>query len=125
MFILAVDDDKEDLEIFKEAVEEVDATIRSVELHNGQDVLDYLQREGERPDYIFLDINMPIMNGLDCLREIRQMRNLEDVPVVILSTSSNRTDIKACLSYGATFLSKPASFRQLVNDLKKILLSKN
>ncbi len=70
------------------------------------------------PDYIFLDLNMPGMNGKQCLVEIKNRPHLKDVPVIIFSTSSRPQDIRETEQMGATaFITKPSSIRSLANIL--------
>lgn len=116
---LLVDDDLDDHEIFLLAIESIDQPIDFVSATNGFEALDKLTlKTGFVPDYIFLDLNMPRMNGRQCLREIKQQPHLEHVPVVIYSTSSAPADVEATLGMGATaFIQKPSS----VADLAKAL----
>lgn len=70
------------------------------------------------PDYIFLDLNMPGMNGKQCLAEIKNRPHLKDVPVVIFSTSSRPQDIRETEQMGAmAFITKPSSIRSLSSIL--------
>jgi CheY-like chemotaxis protein len=115
-----VDDDPDDVDLFIEAVNEVDNSIICVSASDGYEALNKL-RSGlmATPDMIFLDLNMPRINGKQCLVEIKKMESLSDIPVVIFSTSSFQNDIDETLRLGAScFLTKPSSFR----DLCKVLL---
>ena len=113
MVILYVDDDSDDLLLFGEAVRQVDASITFVPARSAEDALDFLNGE-IFPDLIFMDINMPGMNGLLCLAAIRSNPVLEHLPVVMLSTSSNEKEISQSKSLGAEFISKPNTFQELV-----------
>ena len=121
MIILIVDDDAEDIELFTEAVEEIDSEINCVEAYNGLEALKVLKRNSLLPNYIFLDINMPLMNGKKCLEEIKRNNNYKDIPVIIYSTTTDQKQIDECLSLGAGFLTKPNTFDELTESLKKIL----
>jgi CheY-like chemotaxis protein len=121
MVILIVDDDAEDLELFVQAVAEVDHTINCVEAYNGLEALKILKRNEWLPDYIFLDINMPLMNGKKCLEEIKADHIYKTIPVIIYSTTSDERQIEECRRLGADFLTKPDNFDTLINALKKIL----
>jgi CheY-like chemotaxis protein len=118
-----VDDDVDDLEIFSLAVEDLNGSIRCVTAVDGIDALDKLRKdESFTPDYIFLDLNMPRMNGKQCLSEIKKIERLTSIPVIIYSTSSNRKDIDETLKLGAThFLTKPSSISILTRELSTLL----
>jgi CheY-like chemotaxis protein len=121
MIILIVDDDAEDIELFTEAVEEIDSTINCVEAYNGLEALKVLNRNALLPNYIFLDINMPLMNGRKCLEEIKNNNNYRHIPVIIYSTTTDQKQIDECRKLGADFLTKPNSFDALIFELQKIL----
>jgi CheY-like chemotaxis protein len=125
MVILVVDDDQEDSEFFKEAVAEVDAEIKTWVAKDGRDALRLLTRELVLPpDYIFLDINMPIMNGRETLIEIKKNTRLRDIPVIMYSTTSDTKEIKSYYDLGAyDFLIKPHHFNKLVEALGSIVVS--
>lgn len=118
MVILYVDDDADDLLLFGEAVRQVDSSITFVPARSGEDALDFLNGE-IFPDMIFMDINMPVMNGLMCLAAIRSNPVLEHLPVVMLSTSGNDKEINQSKSLGADFIVKPNTFQELVNLIAK------
>jgi CheY-like chemotaxis protein len=121
MIILAVDDDSEDFEFFTEAIKEIDASIVVLKATNGHEALHVLENHILMPDYIFLDINMPMMDGRACLEEIKRSERLKDIPVIMYSTTSNKTEIKHYKMMGANFLIKPDRFSQLVKSLTFIL----
>lgn len=117
MIILAVDDDSEDFEFFSEAVREVDPTIVILKATNGIEALDILENQLLMPDYIFLDINMPLMDGKACLQFIKQDERFREIPVVMYSTTSNQTEISQYKMLGAHFLVKPNRLSHLVKSL--------
>lgn len=121
MVILIVDDDAEDIELFGQAVNEVDPAITCVEAYNGLEALKILKRNSFLPDYIFLDINMPLMNGRKCLEEIKKDDIYKRIPVIIYSTTSDVRQIDECRDLGADFLTKPDSFDILTSALRRIL----
>ncbi|KAF2516722.1 response regulator [Flavobacterium foetidum] len=115
--ILQIDDDFDDCELFMEALEEV-STASYTSICNPVEALRQLIEKEIHPDVIFLDLNMPIMSGLEFLTEIKKEENLKEIPVIIFSTSQLDDIIREAKSYGAhEFISKPNNF----NDLKKIL----
>ncbi len=119
MVILYVDDDADDLQLFGEAVRQVDSSITFVPASKRLKMhLDFLSGE-IFPDLIFMDINMPVMNGLMCLAAIRSNPVLEHLPVVMLSTSGNDKEINQSKSLGADFIVKPNTLSELVNLITK------
>ena len=121
MIILIVDDDVEDMELLGQAVTEIDPGFHCVEAYNGIEALKILKRNALLPDFIFLDINMPLMNGRKCLEEIKNNDAYMRIPVIIYSTTRDADQIRACRELGADFLTKPESFDVLVTALKQIL----
>jgi CheY-like chemotaxis protein len=124
MIILIVDDDAEDIELFCEAVSEIDGTISCVEAYNGVEALKILQRDQLLPDFIFLDINMPFMNGQKCLAELKSNQVYRSIPVIMYSTTRNEQQIEDCRMLGASFLTKPNSYDDLLMSLRPILTGK-
>jgi CheY-like chemotaxis protein len=124
MIILIVDDDQEDIELFCEAVSEIDASMSCIEAYNGVEALKILQRDQLLPDVIFLDINMPFMNGQKCLAELKRNPVYANIPVVMYSTTRNEQQIEECRAMGASFLTKPNSYQDLLSSLTPILTGK-
>jgi len=119
-----IDDDQDDHEILIAALQEIDSSIVCHTALNGEDGLHKLDSQTFRPDLIFLDLNMPGMNGFDVLKEIKKSVRLKNIPVVIFSTSNNPKDIRETESLGAhTFITKPSQYSDLRDMLKKILMS--
>lgn len=85
--------------------------------------MDYLfLNEIERPNLLFLDLNMPVKNGMQCLREIRQNLAFNDLAIAIYSTSSTEQDIEDTFIYGANiYINKPSSFAKLKEVIEKVL----
>lgn len=121
MTILHVDDDVEDIEIFCEAVRDIDPTIICLIAKSTEQALQILNSEIELPQYIFLDINMPKMDGNICLKEIKKDKRLEKIPVIMYSTFSRTGDIEQYKRLNAAFLVKQNNYRDLVEALKKVL----
>lgn len=121
MVILYVDDDVEDIEIFIEAVKECDASIKCLIAQNGVEAMDLLHSD-LLPDLIFLDINMPVINGKVILTEIRKDHKFKDIPVVMYSTTMNPSEIEEYRKMGANhFLIKHNHFQDLVDQMTAIL----
>ena len=114
--ILIADDDQEDLELFEIALQDTCKEYRLHKALNGIELLELLEKI-DNPHMVVLDINMPKMSGIECLRWIRQNKKTADLHVLILSTSDSEKDMQACMAAGANYyLIKPYSF----SDLKKI-----
>lgn len=117
--ILIVDDDPDDVFLFEDCLRNVSS---DVELHTAEDgaaALAWLQNNLQSlPDVIFLDLNMPRMDGKQCLLEIKRQEELKGIPVFIYTTSSNPKDIEDCLNGGAKcVITKPTD----VDHIKEII----
>ncbi len=116
-----IDDDVDDQDIFILALEEVDPTIRCHVASDGVEALQKLEEDSSfRPDYIFLDLNMPRMNGRQCLAAIKKVHSLRDIPVVIYSTSSDQKDMAETKQLGAAdYIVKPNTVSALADILAR------
>jgi CheY-like chemotaxis protein len=121
MVILYVDDDPEDIEIFIEAVKECDGSTECLVARNGKKAMDILHAD-LLPDFIFLDINMPVINGKAILTEIRKNKKFNTIPVVMYSTTINPAEIEEYKKMGANhFLIKHNHFQDLCDAVSTIL----
>ena len=118
-----IDDDEEDHEIFKEAIAEVDTAIDCVTVTSCDAGLNYLKANLQNlPGYIFLDLNMPKMNGKQCLEKLKKDKDLQNIPVVIYTTSYQAKDKEDTASLGASyFMTKPTSLKDLKKEVQSIL----
>lgn len=120
--ICLVDDDWEDMELFKEAFDELGSGNELAIFDSGVELLDYLNRHGQAPDIVFLDLNMPVISGFDTLRRIRQNDCWKSISLAIYSTSSAETDIEKALIEGANiYIKKPSSFECLKVAIDKVI----
>ena len=125
MTILYVDDDPDDRQLFQEAIKSIDVHTVCVTAQDGLDALSYLSIH-QLPDMVFLDLNMPLMDGKTCLCEIRGNKVTGHLPVIIFTTSSNDKDRVDCENLGATdFLLKPVSFRHMREMLRSVFDGKH
>ena len=121
MLVLFIDDDPDDFEIFCEALKKIDPEAKCLHSEDGGCAITLLNDLTDLPDYIFLDINMPIMDGWECLKALRNDRKYLDIPVIIYSTSYMRRDVEKAYALGATlFITKPENFNELCLILKII-----
>jgi CheY-like chemotaxis protein len=117
---LLIDDDLDDQEIFTLALQHVNKHFICISMASAHDALIHLNTlENALPDYIFLDLNMPRMNGKEFLREIKTLDHIKGIPVIIYSTSSLANDIKESRELGAAdFITKPFSMIELIDTLR-------
>jgi len=120
-FLLA-DDDTDDKTLFCEALAEIDPGIVCHTASDGKEALAILsQKQIEKPSIIFLDINMPVMDGWQCLGKLKASSDHRDIPVIMYSTSSYQRDIELALESGAfCFFTKPSDYRELRTILRLI-----
>jgi CheY-like chemotaxis protein len=115
--ILIAEDDADDIDFFKEAVKDNCPSIELTVAEDGKKLLSVLEKIST-PDVIVLDLNMPYVNGKDCLKAIRKNNKFQHVPIVVYSTSSNQYDVEYCLSNGANhYVVKPGTY----SDISKLV----
>jgi CheY-like chemotaxis protein len=120
--ILLIDDDEEDQEIFKTALDSFANDFQCTTFTNARTALEELVAGELNPDVIFLDLNMPIMSGQEFLIEVKKREEVQHIPVIIFSTSSQQSSVKLIKQLGALdFITKPDRFDKLVDLLKPIL----
>ena len=120
--ILLVDDDPEDATLFSIALKSVDATAIFTHAPDSCSAMDLLHNVQPLPDFIFLDINMPGMNGKECLREIKHHSGLCDIPVIMHSTSNYGKDIEDTRALGASYyMIKPMMYTDLEDMIRFII----
>jgi len=121
---LIIEDDPDDQEIFMLALKQTGASFHCVFTNNGLEALSSLNENYFHPDYIFIDLNMPKLNGLQCLVEIRKHPDHLNTPVVIYSTSSEDIYINHAMGLGASaFITKPSSIPLLADALSSFFHS--
>jgi CheY-like chemotaxis protein len=124
LHILLADDDENDRLLFTEAFSElrIKTIVRIVD--NGIQLMEWLNMKNIRlPDLLFLDLNMPRKNGLECLKEIKSNEKLKDISISIYSTSDNEKDIEETFRNGANvYITKPNNFNMLKQVLEKAVM---
>lgn len=124
--VLLVEDNPGDADLTKDAMEAGNRRVTVDVVTDGESAVDYLLRHGPRgdaaaPDLIVLDLNLPKMSGREVLAEIRRHTHLRAIPIVILTSSSDRTDVMASYDLGACcYVSKPlglAAFQAVVRAI--------
>lgn len=122
--ILLADDDEDDRSLFERAVTEINSSAVCNLAENGEEALIALESNGTaKPDIIFLDVNMPVMDGWDCLKRIRENDQFRDVPLIIYSTTSQLHHVVKAIKLGALCLiTKPDSFKRIKEILTEALV---
>ncbi len=123
LHIVLADDDEDDRLLFKKAMENLKVNTDLTLFNEGQQLMDYLHAlDTKLPEVIFLDLNMPVKNGMDCLKEIRNNSCFNDISVAIYSTSSSERDIEETFINGANiYINKPNSFGKLKEAIARVI----
>jgi CheY-like chemotaxis protein len=122
LHVLLVDDDADDREIFTWTLNNIYPSAVIATATDGEDALERLEQWDYIPDIIFLDLNMPRMNGFDFLQHIRRRDKWRELPVIVYSTSSNPRDIARSRETGATdYIVKGTEMATVRRDLLQAL----
>ncbi|WP_281233712.1 response regulator [Flavobacterium gelatinilyticum] len=117
--IFHIDDDHDDIYYFAAAIEHLSGTAKCFSFANAAKALHTLQSGEILPDAIFLDLNMPVINGQEFLAQLKASKGLGDIPVIILSTSEDPDTQQQLKAEGARgFLTKPSSVKELAQLLR-------
>ncbi|MEK8180085.1 response regulator [Flavobacterium buctense] len=117
--IILADDDEDDRLFFTDAFDELKINTKVNTFNDGVELMNYLnQPEAILPNVLFLDLNMPRKNGIECLDEIKKNDRFNDIAIAIFSTSSSEEHIEETFVRGANiYIKKPSDFA----TLKKVL----
>jgi CheY-like chemotaxis protein len=128
--ILLADDDEDDRELTRDALEDPRLADEMRFVVDGQDLIDYLRRQGRysktaadspRPGIILLDLNMPRKDGREALAEIKSDESLREIPVVVLTTSKDEGDVQRTYALGAnSFITKPVTHSGLIDVMRSL-----
>jgi CheY-like chemotaxis protein len=118
--LLLIDDDEDDLFFFQQALQRIDIPFHFSSTNDSEVALKHLQDKIiPAPDFIFLDLNMPKINGMEFLSAIKKLPHLAAIPIIIYTTSDSDKEKEEALKLGAVhFLSKPPHFEELCQRLK-------
>ncbi|ASO07885.1 response regulator [Arenibacter algicola] len=120
--IFLADDDEDDRELFMDALSELPIETSVKQFENGVDLMAELYSGNPKPDTIFLDLRMPLMDGFECLTDIRSIPELSKIQIIIYSTSFNQNEVDQLKEAGANlYIKKPNSYNQLKTVLYKSL----
>jgi DNA-binding response OmpR family regulator len=119
--IILIDDDLDDQIFFRDALQVVYPGLRCDLVSSCQEAFRQLALP-PLPDFLFMDLNMPIMSGFDCLLDLKNKKEYQGVPVVIFTTSKNRLDVSRTQQLGANwYMTKPDDFHVLCKKLNQII----
>ncbi|MBJ2174351.1 response regulator [Aureibaculum sp. A20] len=123
LIVFLAEDDEDDRWLFEQALENIKIKTELSMFKNGKELMDFLKKpDSIQPHIVFLDLNMPIKNGMECLKEMKQHDNLKSIPVAIYSTSSSEKDIENTFVNGANiYINKPNKFSALKKVIEKVL----
>lgn len=120
--ILLIEDDAIEVMKFKRVLSNIQVNHEVIEANNGDEAQQILSQKDKLPSIILLDLNMPKVNGIEFLTELKNNEDLKYIPVVILTTSSNYKDLKQCYEIGiAGYVLKPLKYEEYVLKMEMLL----
>jgi two-component system response regulator len=124
--ILTAEDNPDHAELIEGTIRDCEPGIRILNLKNGEEVLQHLTRlklkNAPAPNLIFMDIKMPRMNGIETLIALKQDAYMRNIPVIMLSTSTNESEMRTCLKSGAEiYLAKPLLAETFEREIRPLL----
>ena len=120
--VLLIEDDAIEVMKLQRAISRLEMPHEIIEAKNGEEALKILSDANSLPDLILLDLNMPRINGLEFLKILKQDEFMRFLPVVILTTSSNRKDMLECYQEGvAGYILKPLKYEDYVHKISVVL----
>ncbi|MCK7589638.1 response regulator [Subsaxibacter sp. CAU 1640] len=123
--LLLADDDVDDCDFFKDALEEMDLSVNFSTVSNGVELMALLRTaDVPHPNLLFLDLNMPKKSGMECIEEIKTSDAMRDIPIVVFSTSMDAGVVDKLYNLGAHYyIQKPGEFKHLKAVIKKAITS--
>ncbi len=119
---MIIDDDADDRFFFKDALTKMLSSVECIEADGPQEAFEQLRKVTQLPDFIFLDINMPRMDGRECLKQLKSDKKLKHIPVIMYSTSFSEESINEFHKLGAlSYLNKPTDMKKLPGQILKVI----
>jgi len=120
--ILLIEDDTIEVMKFKRVITSLDLSHTITVATNGNHALELLEHKDYLPDIILLDLNMPMVNGIEFLTILKKDKELKYIPTIILTTSNNKNDLLECYKVGvAGYILKPLKYKDYISRIKQIL----
>jgi len=113
--ILYAEDDFDDFESLKEALDQISQHQLLLHAKNGQEAISFIENATVLPSLIVLDLNMPIMDGKEVLFWLKKSEEYKHIPIMVFTTSSREEDVKLCQKHNCTFFRKPTLYRDLLH----------
>jgi CheY-like chemotaxis protein len=123
--LLCVEDDGDDIALIEETAIEADSSLQFVAKSNGREAMTFLYSQKEQnslPCLILLDINMPVMSGIEMLDALKKDERLKKIPVVVLTTSPGKREKLVCDAYGIEMVTKPDRVKEFKRVLSHLLV---
>lgn len=119
--VLLVEDDMIDTMTVQRAFKELQVDTPLVTAENGEEAMHYLEKSQDAPGLILLDLNMPIMNGVEFLDRVKSNPDLRRIPIVVLTTSNEMEDRQKCFGHSvAGYMTKPVSYPNFKEMMRTI-----
>ena len=122
MNIFYCDDDQEDIEFFKKAINKINPKINCTTSLDAEEALNILTSEEKKTDVIFIDLHMPKLDGLECVIAIKRNKSLKQIPVIILSNGLGKLQIEQFNKLGVFRFVSKTTFEDLESSLRHVLI---
>jgi CheY-like chemotaxis protein len=120
--ILLIDDDYDDIDIFCHALLKSNLPFYCISMSTVENALTFLENTLMEPEFIFVDIHMPVISGKECLKLLKANPKYKHIPIIIYSTTKLKTEIEEVYGLGADyFVTKPPTFELMVHVITRIL----
>lgn len=119
--ILYAEDDYDDFESVKEALDQISDHQLLLHAKNGEEAVSFIRNATILPSLVVLDLNMPIMDGKEVLKWMKNQEEYKSIPVMVFTTSSREDDVKLCQKHSCTFFRKPTLYRDLLHVAQTML----
>jgi CheY-like chemotaxis protein len=120
--LFLIENDQDDVDIFCMALSQVDPTVNCHIVRNGVEATEYLLSGKQLPDLIFLDVNMPVMNGMEFMKWRQQHAQLHQIPVYVYTTTNNPLTATVMNNLGAAkFITKPNKLEEVVRVIREVI----